>query len=1489
MTTPAAFAAQYPFPLDDFQVTAIDAVDAGRSVLVAAPTGSGKTVVAEFAIERALDRGGKAFYTTPLKALSNQKYGDLVARHGADHVGLLTGDNAVNSEAPVVVMTTEVLRNMLYERSGTLDGLMTVIMDEVHYLQDPYRGAVWEEVLIHLALSASVVCLSATISNAEEFGEWIQTLRGETTVVIEERRPVPLEHHYLIGRRLHPMHIEQEGILLPNPYVVSLDQQELRVKEYRRVGSNAIQTQRMNRPREGHRRVYAPRREEVVEVLAQADMLPAIYFVFSRAGCDRSVRWLRESGVRLTTHAEADRIRERAESRAAWIDEEDLVTLGFYEFLDGLTAGVAAHHAGMLPVFKETVEELFEAGLVKVVFATETLSLGINMPARTVVIEDLWKFQGERHEILTPGEYTQLTGRAGRRGIDALGHAVVVYQRQVPFERVAGLAATRTYDLNSSFRPSYNMAVNLVRNYDREQAHRLLNSSFAQFLADRGVVSLERQREHDRQALEGYRANLVCHLGDFDEYWRLLSEAKRLREEDRRGRERDRVEAIRSAVAGLRPGEVVHLPRARRRGLAVVLSSRDGKPTVLSEDRSYFRLSAKDFDDPPTVLTRIVLPRSGSSRSARYRRDVAARLVSLHVKRPREPRHAGDPEVERKAAEQETLAARHPCASCPERSKHERWATRADALAAQMHGVERRIQIRTETLARQFDRVLAVLESLGYVDGWAITPKGGTLARIYGEGDLLVGESLASELFEGLSPSEAASLLSTVVYESRERVPSPGELPTGTTRERYELLERTYRRIRRVEEEHQVELSRSLDAGFATPVFHWAEGKPLEDVLEETEMAPGDFVRNCKQLVDLLHQIEDVADGETAAPVPAGARLRDARRRRVHRGLATMRTMNVSPFGSLAVIANPHAGEGRVGRELSALERGLAGRGLEYSLQVTEGPGDATRLATDAMDAGVRFLVAVGGDGTVHEVVNGMFRDGRPIVEEPVLGVVPAHSGCDLVKSFGLPGDVDAACGHLLGDNTYPFDVVKVAFTDPDGRPAVRYSVNLAEIGFGAAVAAKVGGRPGRARSFMAFWSTLRAHAGPRRADRGRSQRVRRAGVQRDRGQRAVRLGWHASVAALVPGGRGGGRAGLHRTAFGRLHPPAGHVPPRRPRPPSAHPRDAREDPGVDRRGTPAPDRRRRRTARNHAGDVPDGSPIDPVEAVTADHLTRRERLAAEVAEERLAAVVVAPSPDLVYLTGYGPMPLERLTALVIRPDGDAVLVVPELERQLALDSTAGQTLQSSQVVGWRDGDDPYALVASFLPREGRVAVGDRMWASHVLALQEALPGISLEPASRIIGRLRAVKDPDELGALRTGGTGSRRDVPSDLRPAVPRAPGGGGRGRPRGAARRARSHAGRFHDRRLRAQRRLAPSRARRTHDPAPGRRRARLRRRAGWLLLRHDPHRGRGGAARGVRRGVRAGAGRPGRGGAGGPARGGRTGRRPSGAPDHRRRRLR
>jgi ATP-dependent RNA helicase HelY len=508
---------------------------------------------------------------------------------------------------------------------------------------------------------------------------------------------------------------------------------------------------------------------------------------------------------------------------------------------------------------------------VKVVFATETLSLGINMPAKSVVIEDLWMFQGERHELVTPGEYTQLTGRAGRRGIDALGHAVVVYQRQVPFERVAGLAATRTYDLASSFRPSYNMAVNLVRNYTPEQAHHLLNSSFAQFLADRGVVAHERSRQQDIAPLEGYRKNMVCHLGDFEEYWGYLEKARQLRDEDRRARDQGRREDVREGVARLRPGDVVWVPRARRRGVAVVVSSRDGKPTVLAQDRQFFRLTGRDFEEPPQVLTRIPLPKSGSVRNPRFRRDVAARLVALDVKTGGGRRRGqANPKVEREAARLEALAEAHPSRRCPERAKHERWATRASELQRRLGGVERRIRVRTETLARQFDRVLSVLVALGYVDDWSLTTKGRTLTRIYGEGDLLVGEALEAGLLDELRPSEVVALLSSVIYEGRERVPLSGEMPTAETKERYERLQRLWRKVRRTEDEHQVQLCRELEAGFATPIYHWAEGEPLDEILAETEMAPGDFIRNCKQLVDLLRQIEEVAVPQNAAQVRAG-------------------------------------------------------------------------------------------------------------------------------------------------------------------------------------------------------------------------------------------------------------------------------------------------------------------------------------------------------------------------------------------------------------------------------------------------------------------------------------------------------------------------------------------------------------------------------------------------------------------------------------------
>ncbi|HEX6567797.1 MAG TPA: DEAD/DEAH box helicase, partial [Acidimicrobiales bacterium] len=475
----------YPFELDGFQRRAIEALDAGSSVLVAAPTGAGKTVVAEHAVARALAEGGKAFYTTPIKALSNQKFADLARRHGTANVGLLTGDNSINGDAPVVVMTTEVLRNMIYAGSPALEGLRFVVLDEVHYLQDAYRGPVWEEVIIHLPEPVALVCLSATVSNAEEVADWLTTVRGPTRLVLEERRPVELRNLYLVGDRQS----EQPHLLptlvdgRPNREAERLDNENVAGRGPRRGN---------RRPR---RRFFTPRRPEVVEMLGERDMLPALYFIFSRMGCEEAVAACLDAGLRLTTPDERVRIRAIVDERTAALTDDDLDVLGYDRWVAALEMGLAAHHAGMVPPFKEAVEACFVEGLVKAVFATETLALGVNMPARSVVIERLTKFTGEARAFLTPGEYTQLTGRAGRRGIDDLGYAIVLWSPFVPFDQVASLASSRTYGLRSAFRPTYNMAANLVHRYEPSDAHHLLNLSFAQFQADQAVVRFEARIE----------------------------------------------------------------------------------------------------------------------------------------------------------------------------------------------------------------------------------------------------------------------------------------------------------------------------------------------------------------------------------------------------------------------------------------------------------------------------------------------------------------------------------------------------------------------------------------------------------------------------------------------------------------------------------------------------------------------------------------------------------------------------------------------------------------------------------------------------------------------------------------------------------------------------------------------------------------------------------------------------------------------------------
>ncbi|SDB84648.1 ATP-dependent RNA helicase HelY [Raineyella antarctica] len=893
------FSDGYTFDFDEYQVEACQAVEGGAGVLVAAPTGAGKTIVGEFAVHLALAQGRKAFYTTPIKALSNQKYNDLVERHGIDKVGLLTGDSSINSDAPVVVMTTEVLRNMMYAGSSTLRGLGFVVMDEVHYLADRFRGPVWEEIIIGLPDSVQLVCLSATVSNAEEFGDWLAEVRGEMEVVVSERRPVPLYQHVLVGNRLMDLFadvaptadLEDRATSYDvNPALVTIAKDEARTvrddsRRPRGRSGKGKRTSRAGSDRYGggaarehqERSRYRPaHRAEVVRVLAHADLLPAIVFIFSRQGCDAAVRQLQAAHVHLTSPEEEAAILRIAQRHVAGFTDEDLRALGYELFLDGLLRGVAAHHAGVLPALKECVEECFEAGLIKVVFATETLALGINMPARSVLIEKLVKFNGEAHVDITPGEYTQLTGRAGRRGIDVEGHAVVVWQPGMDPRALAGLASKRTYPLRSAFRPTYNMAVNMLNRMPRNQVRTVLELSYAQFQTDRSVVGLARKLARTSGDYDDLAAQAACELGDFMEYARLRDEIHRIETaaaKQDRAVHRDESERL---LTALRPGDILRVPSGRSQGWVVVIdnghiSAQEGpRPTVMSMDRQVRRLSLTDFPTLPETIGRVKVPKHFQSRDPSHRHSLAAafkqRLDQLDSTPPHvRPMGSLPPAQREQIANLRDRLAAHPCHTCPDRELHARWAEKALRAERDARSLEHQVSRRTRSIAERFDKICTVLGSLGYLqagegDDLEVTAEGRTLAQIYSEDDLVVAESIRDGAFHGLSAPQLAGVLSVFTYEPRKGDENrPQRMPDLRSQEALDQIRQVARRIALVERDARLESDIDLPTGFARPAHDWCAGEPLADILDETDMSAGDFVRWARLVIDLADQVATAA------------------------------------------------------------------------------------------------------------------------------------------------------------------------------------------------------------------------------------------------------------------------------------------------------------------------------------------------------------------------------------------------------------------------------------------------------------------------------------------------------------------------------------------------------------------------------------------------------------------------------------------------------
>ena len=749
---------------DGFQHEAFAALDRDGSVLVAAPTSSGKTLVAEYGIAATLEAGKRAAYTTPTKALSNQKLAELRSWLGSERVGLLTGDNVICPDADVVVMTTEVLRNMMYAGSSHVAQFGMAVLDEVHYLQDPYRGAVWEEVIISTPPDMGLVCLSATVSNAYELASWIEATAGGCTAVVCAQRPVPLEDRYLIherhSRRLVDLPTLRDG--RPNPEIE-------RLLEQARSRSGG-----QRRQRRAGVRPARPRRSEIVEHLAATARLPVIVFVFSRQGCDDAAQMLVTEGAAFLDASQQHRVRQIAAAHTANLDPGDLDALGYDEWLDRLTAGVAAHHAGLIPAFKEAIEECFSAGLLGVVFATETLAVGVNMPARSVVIEQLSRFRGEGFALLTPGEYTQLTGRAGRRGIDEVGYAYTLWHPQAAFDEAARLAASNDFELESSFRPTYNMVANLIASRTRDEAVELLQRSFAQWRADRRVGEWTAELELERRALRQARARLKSMGG---------------------GNRRSSSHASangRSSRAG-----------ARRRG----------RPADRRTDRA---------------------------------------LVD---------------------------AERH-----------------AERVGARVSRLKDRIKLAKGGLARQLDATNEVLNLFGCAEGWSLTATGECLKAVFHECDLLTVLCLRDGVFDGVTPARLAGLVSVLTYEHRSSQPPPApRFPDGDSRERAAHIAELAAQINRAERRHNVVASRMPDASFLAVASAWAEGTAYTDLWRgdragDQTPAGGDFVRQMRQLIDLVDRISEVApqrgtrraaaDARTALDrgvVAAAARVSDAR------------------------------------------------------------------------------------------------------------------------------------------------------------------------------------------------------------------------------------------------------------------------------------------------------------------------------------------------------------------------------------------------------------------------------------------------------------------------------------------------------------------------------------------------------------------------------------------------------------------------------------
>jgi superfamily II RNA helicase len=847
----------FPFELDGFQLEAIAALNASKSVVVCAPTGSGKTLVGEYAIHRALKAGKRVFYTTPLKALSNQKLRDFRKAYGEDNVGLLTGDVSINRDAPVIVMTTEIFRNMLYgtpigEVGTSLTDVQAVVLDECHYMNDRQRGTVWEESIIYCPREVQIVALSATVANSEQLTDWINEVHGPTELIYSTHRPVPLEFFFGNPKGLFPL-LNKTGDRL-NPSL------QPKGGSQRPRGAS----------RRGAPRAEAPALAFTIGKLRELDMLPAIYFIFSRRGCTKALEELKL--LNLLNPNEAAQVQKALN---LFLDKNP--DAGREEFIQPLKRGMAAHHAGILPAWKMFVEELFQAGLVKVVFATETLAAGINMPARTTIISSLSKRTDTGHRLLTGSEFLQMAGRAGRRGMDVKGHVVTL---QSPFEGAkesAYLATAGPDPLVSQFTPSYGMVLNLLQLHSLEEIKELIERSFGQYLS---TAYLKPQQEEITRCEQELRA-LNRQLEQVD--WKLVKQyeklQERLREEKRllKTLEQQSLEvdlanmamslsfAIAGTVLVVRPD-----PTRGKEPIAMALvmkapsSGQFPNLVCLGQDNRWYVIAVKDVIQLCPELPRIaavddlqppvdLLPKPGQCRRGS---DLSGSVADRIPNPP--PLEALAPEVYAQKARMEAVQSQletHPVHQWGDRNAIQKRQKRAETLTLQLKDRTKKLDQQTQRHWYEFLSLIDVLQAFGALEELNPTELGEATAAVRGDNELWLGLAVMSGVLDDVDPHHLAAALAGLVTEVSRPDLWCRYGVSDTVMEALEKLRPLRRQLFQAQRRAQVDLPVWFEFELIGLVEQWALGTEWKDLCESTSLDEGDVVRVLRRTLDFLAQL----------------------------------------------------------------------------------------------------------------------------------------------------------------------------------------------------------------------------------------------------------------------------------------------------------------------------------------------------------------------------------------------------------------------------------------------------------------------------------------------------------------------------------------------------------------------------------------------------------------------------------------------------------